>query len=127
MQQRPTGVAVLAVAAAVLGALALIGAAAWWNAFEELVWLPSIHAERQIAFILVVVGLCEVVFAYGAWRLRPWAWTFGVVLEAVALVLAVVQLGRQQLFDRHILTIVLAGFILRYLTTPRVRAAFGRS
>jgi hypothetical protein len=127
MQQRPTGVAVLAVAAAVLGALALIGAAAWWNASEELVWLPSIHAERQIAFILVVVGLCEVVFAYGAWRLRPWAWTFGVVLEAVALVLAVVQLGRQQLFDRHILTIVLAGFILWYLTTPRVRAAFGRS
>jgi hypothetical protein len=127
MQQRPTGVAVLAVAAAVLGALALIGAAAWWNASEELVWLPSIHAERQIAFILVVVGLCEVVFAYGAWRLRPWAWTFGVVLEAVALVLAVVQLGRQQLFDRHILTIVLAGFILWYLATPRVRAAFGRS
>jgi hypothetical protein len=127
MQQRPTGVAVLAVAAAVLGALALIGAAAWWNASEELVWLPSIHAERQIAFILVVVGLCEVVFAYGAWRLRPWAWTFGVVLEAVALVLAVVQLGRQQLFDRHILTIVLAGVILWYLTTPRVRAAFGRS
>jgi len=127
MQQRPTGVAVLAVAAAVLGALALIGAAAWWNASEELVWLPGIHAERQIAFILVVVGLCEVVFAYGAWRLRPWAWTFGVVLEAVALVLAVVQLGRQQLFDRHILTIVLAAFILCYLTTPRVRAAFGRS
>jgi hypothetical protein len=127
MQQRPTGVAVLAVAAAVLGALALIGAAAWWNASEELVWLPSIHAERQIAFILVVVGLCEVVFAYGAWRLRPWAWTFGVVLEAVALVLAVVQLGPQQLFDRHILTIVLAGFILWYLATPRVRAAFGRS
>jgi len=53
------------------------------------------------------------------WRLelRPWAWTFGVVLEAVALVLAVVQLGRQQLFDRHILTIVLAGFILWYLAT----------
>jgi hypothetical protein len=127
MQQRPTGVAVLSVAAAVLGALALIGAAAWWNASEELVWLPGIHAERQIAFILVVVGLCEVVFAYGAWRLRPWAWTFGVVLEAVALVLAVVQLGRQQLFDRHILTIVLAGFILWYLATPRVRAAFGRS
>jgi hypothetical protein len=67
------------------------------------------------------------VFAYGAWRLRPWAWTFGVVLEAVALVLAVVQLGPQQLFDRHILTIVLAGFILWYLATPRVRAAFGRS
>jgi uncharacterized membrane protein (DUF2068 family) len=126
MQQRPTGVAVLAVAAAVLGALALIGAWAWWDASEVLVWLPRIHGERLIALVLLMVGLCEIVFAYGAWRLRPWAWTLGVVLEAVALVLAVLQLGRYD-YGRHVLTILIAAVVLWYLLTPRVRAAFGRS
>ncbi len=42
------------------------------------------------------------------------------------LVLAVLQLGRLEL-ARHIVTIVIAGVALWYLTTPRVRAAFGRS
>ena len=126
MQQRPFGVAVLAIAAAVLGAFALIGAGAWWNASEALVWLPSVHAERFIALVMLVVGVTEVVFAYGAWRLRPWAWALGVGLEVIALLLAVLQLGRSD-FGRHILTIALACVVLVYLATPRVSAAFGRS
>ena len=65
-------------------------------------------------------------FAYGAWALRPWAWTRGVVLEIVVIVLALLQLGRLEPV-RHIVTIVIAGVVLWYLLTPRVRAAFGRS
>lgn len=127
MQERPVGVAVLAIAAAVLGVLALLGAGAWWNASEGLAWLPRIHGgERLIALVLLAVGLSELVFAYGAWTLRPWAWTFGVVLEIIVIVLAVLQLGRLE-FIRHIVTIVIAGVALWYLSTPRVRAAFGRS
>ena len=117
----------LAIAAAVLGVLALLGAGAWWNASEGLAWLPRIHGgERLIALVLLAVGLSELVFAYGAWTLRPWAWTFGVVLEIIVIVLAVLQLDRLE-FVRHIVTIVIAGVALWYLTTPRVRAAFGRS
>jgi hypothetical protein len=127
MQQRPTGVAVLAVAAAVLGVLAILGAGAWWNASEGLAWLPRIHGgERLIALVLLGVGLSELVLAYGAWMLRPWAWTVGVVLEVIVIVLAVLQLGRLE-FLRHIITIVIAGATLWYLATPRVRALFGRS
>jgi hypothetical protein len=127
MQQRPTGVAVLAVAAAVLGVLAILAAGAWWNASEGLAWLPRIHGgEKLIALVLLGVGLLELVLAYGAWMLRPWAWTLGVALEIVVIVLAVLQLGRLE-FARHIVTIVIAGVTLWYLATPRVRAAFGRS
>jgi hypothetical protein len=127
MQQRPTGVAVLAVAAAVLGVLAILGAGAWWNASEGLAWLPRIHGgERLIALVLLGVGLSELVLAYGAWMLRPWAWTVGVVLEVIVIALAVLQLGRLE-FLRHIITIVIAGATLWYLATPRVRALFGRS
>ena len=127
MQQRPTGVAVLAVVAAVLGVLAILGAGAWWNASEGLAWLPRIHGgERLIALVLLGVGLSELVLAYGAGMLRPWAWTVGVVLEVIVIVLAVLQLGRLE-FLRHIITIVIAGATLWYLATPRVRALFGRS
>ncbi|MGD0862865.1 MAG: hypothetical protein ABSA21_08885 [Candidatus Limnocylindrales bacterium] len=127
MAQRPVGVAVLAVIAAVLGVLALLAAGAWWNASEGFAWLPRIHGgERLIALVLLAVGLLELVFAYGAWTLRPWAWMLGVVLEVIVLVLAVLQLGRLEV-ARHSITIVLAGVTLWYLATPRVRAAFSRS
>ena len=95
MKQRPTGVAVLAVAAAVLGVLAILAAGAWWNASEGIAWLPRIHgSEKLVALVLLAVGLCELVLAYGAWTLRPWAWTFGVVLQIAVIVLAALQLGR---------------------------------
>jgi hypothetical protein len=126
MQQRPVGVSILAVAAGVLGVLALVGTAAWWGASDGIAWLPRIHgAERLIALCLLMVGVLELVLAYGAWMLRPWAWTLGVVLEVTALVLAVLGLGRAD-SGRHILTIVIAVITLWYLATPRVRAAFER-
>jgi hypothetical protein len=40
MKNRPAGIAILAVVAAVLGVLALLAAGAWWNASEGLAWLP---------------------------------------------------------------------------------------
>jgi hypothetical protein len=127
MKQRPTGVAALAVAAAALGVLAILAAGAWWNASEGIAWLPRIHGgEKLIALALFAVGLCELVFAYGAWTLRPWAWTFGVALQIALIVLAALQLGRLEV-ARHILTIAIAGVTLWYLATPRVKAAFGRS
>lgn len=127
MQQRPSGVALLAVAAAVLGVLALLAAGAWWDASEGLALLPRLHGgERLVALVLLVAGLCELVLAYGVWTLRPWAWTLGVVLETVVIVLAVLQLGRLEPV-RHIITITIGVITLWYLTRPRVRAVFGRS
>jgi hypothetical protein len=127
MQKRPVGIAILAVVAAVLGVLALLAAGAWWNASEGLAWLPRIHGgEKLIALVLLATGLSELVFAYGAWALRPWAWTLGVILEIVVIVLALLQLGRLEPI-RHIITIVIASVVLWYLSTTRVRAALGRS
>jgi uncharacterized membrane protein (DUF2068 family) len=127
VQQRPTGVAVLAVATVALGVLALLAAGAWWNASDGLALLPRVHGgERFVALVLLVAGLCELVLAYGVWTLRPWAWTLGVVLEIVVIVLAVLQLGRLEPV-RHLITITIGVITLWYLTRSRVRAAFGRS
>jgi hypothetical protein len=125
MKQRPTGVTVLAVVAAVVGVLVLLGAGAWWGASDHPVWLPNIHAERLFALVLLVIGICELVLACGAWMLRRWSWTFGVVLQVILIVLSMLQLGRSDSV-RHILTIVIAGITLWYLARPKVRAAFGQ-
>ena len=123
MQSRPVGLTILAVCAVVVGVLALIAAAGWWGASNGLAYLPRIHGfERFIALVLLVVGVLELVLAYGLFALEPWAWALGVTVEIVALVLGVLQLGRGLLFG-HLLTILLALVTLWYLFTPRVRAA----
>jgi len=127
MGQRPVGLTVLAVAAAVLGVLALLAAGAWWGASDGLALLPRVHGgERLVALALLVVGLSELVLAYGVWTLRPWAWTLGVALEIIVIILAVLQLGRLEPL-RHLFTIGLAAVTLWYLNTPRVRTVFARS
>ena len=58
-----------------------------------------------------ITGAIELLFAYGAWTLRSWAWVLGVVGSALALLQA---------------DIAIALAILAYLNTSTVRHAFGR-
>lgn len=125
MQSRPIGLSIFAIAAALVGLLALIGALGWWSASETLVFLPRLHGiERLMALVLLVVGVLELILAYGLLALRSWAWPLGVTVEIVALALGLLQLGHG-ILGSHLLTIVLAVITLWYLFTPRVRAALG--
>lgn len=36
-----------------------------------------------------VAGIVSIVFGYGAWKLRPWAWTLGVAFYAVVILLSI--------------------------------------
>jgi len=123
MQARPFWISLLAMAAAVIGALALIGAVGWLAASDTLVLLPRLHgAERFVAVVMLAIGVLEVALAWGLWRLRAWAWTLGVGLEVAAILLAVLQLGRG-VPGSHVATIVLATIVLWYLSRPHVRSA----
>jgi len=122
---RPTGISVLAVAAAAVAVLALIGAIGWWGASDTLLFAPRIAGvAKLVALVLVVVAGFDLALAYGLWQLRPWAWPLGIVLEIVVLVLIVVQLGHGSLVG-HLISGVVAVITLWYLFTPRARAALG--
>jgi hypothetical protein len=125
MQPRPIGMTIVAIAAAVVGVLCLVGAGAWWSTSEQLAFPGLQGAERFLALGLLAVGPLELVLAYGAWRLRPWAWSFGVLAQVLLIVLAVPQLGGFE-SARHVVPIVIAGLTLWYLMTPRAKAALGR-
>jgi hypothetical protein len=126
VRERPTGVTILAVLAAIGGAVAI------WYAIELLagadeasvLLLPRLAGlARFLALVALAVAALEFVFAFGAFNLRPWAWSLGLCLEIIVLVMAVLRLGRGAP-GSHLVAIVLAVITLWYLFRPEVRRAF---
>ncbi len=87
--QRPTGITVLAVLAAIggvfgiLGGLALIGVGTFVASSTGLGGLAAI-----LGLIALAYGVLSLVLAYGFWTLQPWAWTLGVGLEVAGVVIS---------------------------------------
>lgn len=125
---RPLGVTIIAILAAIYGVFGVfgglllllggsaIGIAAGSAAFGGL--------AAVVGAVTLVMAILMLVFAWGAWGLQPWAWTLGIVLEAIAIVL-----GLYNLFSGNggaVISIALAALITYYLFQPDVRRAFGR-
>jgi hypothetical protein len=128
---RPTTVTVLAVLASIGGVGALIGVVA--GAF-------LVHGLSSLdvgdAFIVIpgiALAAVYLAFARGAWALKPWGWTMGVVagVGTVVYLAAILAAGWVD-FMRDapllawvsLLAIVIAGAGLRLWFRPEIRAAF---
>src|SRR5664279_5642294 len=85
---RPMGITILAVLAAISGVLGLLGGLA-------VIGLSGILANAYggfyslVGYGILVISIGELVFAFGAWTLKPWAWTLGIGLEIANIVLQV--------------------------------------
>lgn len=121
--QRPLGITILAILAAIAGVLGLLG---------SLLILGVLMAAGGIFLILglvtLVLSILYLAFAYGAWTLKPWAWTLGVGLSVASIILTLIGLtqGTQGLVGA-LISLVISGVILYYLFQPDVKAAFGRA
>jgi hypothetical protein len=127
---RPQGITILAVLAAIGGVLGLLAGAA----LAGLGGAAASGGSGFLAGFIFIFGLIAVVqsvlllaFAYGAWTLKPWAWTLGVAAEVIGLVLSALFVINGANITSQLVGIVIAGAILYYLFTPTVKAAFGRS
>jgi hypothetical protein len=126
---RPTGITILAVLSAIGGILAILGSLA-------LIGIGGVVGASGggllgggavvIGLFILVVGVLELAFAYGAWTLKPWAWTVGVAVEVLSLISSALGVVGGGNVSGQILPIVIAVAILYYLFTPPVKAAFGR-
>lgn len=121
--QRPMGVTILAVLAGIGGVLGLLGSLGFM-AFAGLaggIWMI-------LGLLLVAISIAYLVFAYGAWNLRPWAWSLGVGLSAASIALTLLQLMQGVTnFVSALISIAISAVILYYLFTPEVKAAFGKA
>jgi hypothetical protein len=139
VQQRPTGITVIAIISAILGILGVLGGLLLLLGSAVVGGLAATSGTDGaaiggllgglfgiIAVLILIVAIVDIVFAYGAWTLKPWAWTLGIVIGAVSIVLALLSLGNRSSVT-EIVTIVLWGVVLYYLNTPPVKAVFGRA
>ena len=128
---RPSGVTVLAVLAAIGGvlgilggllAMGLTGAVAAGTGNGGLAGLVGI-----LGILALVQGALALAFAYGAWTLKPWAWTLGIIAFGISLALNVLNIIDGGDISRQAVSIVIGIVILYYLFTPAVKQAFGRA
>jgi hypothetical protein len=131
--KRPTGVTILAVIAIIYGVfsvllalLGLLGTALLASGVGSVKYSAGTLAYATISD--AVLGILYLVFGFGAFRLKGWAWTAGVV----ALVLDILRDIGSLVIQRSgtvvpIVTIVIALLLLWYLFRSNVRAAFGKA
>jgi multisubunit Na+/H+ antiporter MnhB subunit len=117
---RPGGIAVLALLAALEGTVLLLGGLLLL-VFSGLVGGIFSAIGGIIAGFLVVSAIFSFMVAYGYWNGFGWAWWVGLVLAIIGAIRAIltVPLG--------VISLVINGLIIYYLTRPYVQEYFGRS
>jgi uncharacterized membrane protein (DUF2068 family) len=111
-RSRPLGITIIAIIVAIYGILGIVGGIA----------LLGISATAGI--ITLILGVLELVLAWGLWSLRSWAFWAAVVVEILALINSIYALTLGSSFSA-IIGILIALAVLIYLfADPNVRAAF---
>jgi hypothetical protein len=132
---RPTGVTILAILAAIGGILLVLAGLGATVLGGAVIGSVGGAAGTGIGGLVLIFGLFALAlgvlylaFAYGAWGLKPWAWTLGIAGQILSLVLSVLRIvtGNASITS-EIIGIAIALIILYYLDTPDVRRAFGRN
>ncbi|HEX5416799.1 MAG TPA: hypothetical protein VFZ25_14125 [Chloroflexota bacterium] len=109
---RPFGVTLIAILLALNGIVVTIQA------------LLLLFAGAPLTLVvLLVFGLALLYLAYAMWKLQPWAWMATLVLEGLNALFAIISILSGDLGG--LITLIIAGIIIFYLTRPEVHAAFG--
>jgi hypothetical protein len=131
-QERPMGIRVLAILAMLGGALGIASALGMLG-LGGVVAASGAGAIGGIGVglggVFLIGAVLNLVFGFGAWNLKGWAWWLGVIGTTLHIVSAI---GSFTLGGGHLLNLASAGtlvniLILVYLLTPGVQRAFGRS
>ncbi|HEU5439385.1 MAG TPA: hypothetical protein VFU88_08855 [Ktedonobacterales bacterium] len=131
--RRPTGVTILAILAILYGIfslllalLGLLGSALLASGVGTVRYSAGTLAYATISD--AVLGILFLAFGIGAFSLKRWAWTAGVVVLALDVVRQIVGVVIHGFSASNIvgfiITIVIALVLLWYLFRPNVRAAF---
>jgi hypothetical protein len=135
--QRPIGVTVLAVLSLISGLLSLLKGLAWLGIGGFVAGTTAmVHpiAGAIIGTLAVVFGgtalfsaIFSLIFAWGAWTLKPWAWGIGFWTHAFILFWSLLAVLGPALFRERAVTILLSAIVLWYLTRPAIKLAFGKA
>ena len=134
--KRPAGVTILAIIAIIYGIfslllalLGLLGSALLASGVGNAAIKYSAGTLAYATISDAVVGILYLAFGFGAFTLKRWAWTAGVVVLVLDVVRQIVGVVLHGFTASNavglIITLVIAFLLLWYLFRPNVRAAFG--
>ena len=124
--KRPFGITLIAILALISGVFGLC-----WPTlvFTGSAFLgPIFGTVGVVAGIFLIVGpLLQLIFAYGAFNLRSWAWYLGLIATGITVIGVVINLLDGASFWSAVWGSILSIIIFIYLLTPHVRRAFGKN
>lgn len=122
--KRPFGVTVIAILALIGGLFGLC----WPTlAFMGSALLPGIFGTIGVlAGIFLIIGpILQLVFSYGAFKLRSWAWYLGLIASGITVIGVVINLINGASLFSALWGSIIAIIVFIYLLMPGVRKAFG--
>lgn len=138
MQQRPTGITILALVYILLAGLSLLwslfvfgfgGMAATFGSLFGAENIATTGVNSVVSGTLgIITAIVELVVAFGLWKLRPWAWLLAIIAVGLNVVGGVLGMfsGGFWTFCCGLFGLIIPASILIYLFRPHVRRAFGR-
>ena len=122
--KRPFGVTLIAILALIGGLFGLC----WPTlAFMGSALLPGVFGTiGALAGVFLIIGpILQLVFSYGAFKLRSWAWYLGLIASGITVIGVVINLINGASIFSALWGSILSIIIFIYLLTPNVRQAFG--
>jgi hypothetical protein len=128
MNQRPTGITILAILAFLAGAFGILGALALLGLGFGLGFAGVAGGGLSFVFGIVFLALSILYLwiGWGFWNLKRTAWSLGLVVFGAGILISFIELllGYASL-QGLIVTIIINGIVIYYLLTPGVKTAFG--
>lgn len=129
-RRRPIGVSIIAVLVAIGGIITLIGAL--YLFFGVGVFGFQLSGSLRgfavwFGILAAVIGLIQLLFAWGLWTLKSWAFWAVVIIEVLNIIqILILWLQHYSNFGSFLLSLVIPVIILVYFLADRnVREAFG--
>jgi len=133
--KRPTGVTVISVLA-IIGAVLGVLAALPFLGITSFGFISGVSGQSGllaigstlglgIAVMWILVSVVQLVFGIGALQLRSWAWTLGIVLFGLTLLMYVASLVTVGITASAVVGALIAAVVIAYLYSHDVREAFG--
>jgi hypothetical protein len=137
MPQRPLGVSIIGFLSLVSGAIALVKGLIWLGLGGVIAGLTAISMPVAGAVIggltlligglAVLTGLGSLIFAWGTFSLKPWAWSLGMATHGFNLFWSLIVVIGPGILRTHIFSILISAVVLLYLTRPDIKQAFGKA
>jgi hypothetical protein len=119
---RPLGVTILVILSALGGIMAILGGMAIMGVSALASEIGALGAA--IGGITLIMGLIQLVIAWGLWTGKGWAWLLGLIFGVLGILMALASMVGGNFSS--LVSLAINAIIVYYLYTPPVKAFFGR-